>query len=855
MPTLSQLPLAVVANPSDLLPMDDNGTTYAVTVSTLLASTQPNLTLASGFLLGRVSAGAGGPEPVGLGSGLMLGQGQLTCDYTVTAKLNSPAFTGVPTAPTPPLGDTSNAIATTAFVQSTAMSPVMVPATVARIGGIKIGAGLSAKADGTTTLATTLPGVDGSALTVKSTIAGAAPRTLADMRGELIHVADLLGARPTGQDATAAMQAAIAAQKPGCAIILCEGQWNFASLTSTFAVPSGTTIKGAGENQTLITWNDTTAANLFGSTGTATNPATDIHFEDFTVTGSWATKGVASSAGQFPLLLWYVNGLTFRNICSQYSRVMGIVARTCIDVTAESCTVRYCARDGISFAECSAITVAGCTVEHCDDDGIAAHANIADPWLVRRDVVISNNRVFGSQGIKVLAGRNFSITGNVIDCCRAQGISVCTVAADSVSLEGETAAQVGTITGNIITNIINRTNIDNLNQSNPGIVISGDAARAGSLGTIPGEANTASAAVVDPYPYVDVNSNLTSVATPGSFGIVVSGNVIARTLPACNGTSTNPVSGRPFAAYSDYGCGQMFTRNGWLNPALAESDLRGDGICISGGVVRDVLITGNVIRGMYSGLALNNAVRLENILFRGNEVVDCFAWGVLINTSATLRAYIEDNLIDLDPYLKHPNRGPNGTWLANGGPTGVHGQIGSGVFVRRNTFRNLCRDGSQTSDAPAAGWLFEGNVVEADPAVAGFSTANKGVGYLRSAGGTLLCQVDSDPGSATFGQVLTAPAVAAPAQPTSGKWLVGHAVRNDAPALSGGMVNLGWVRLTTGMPLKPSTVAVSVTAPAPSRFTVRTCPSDGPAASVIATAEAALTSATLLVGAIAPLAE
>jgi hypothetical protein len=731
----------------------------------------------------------------------VLQQGQLTADTTVVAGLNSPAFTGTPTAPTPPAGDSSNAVATTAFVQGTAVRALLPPATVATLGGIKIGAGLTAQTDGTTALAATLPGVDGSAVTVRSTIAGAAPRTLADMRGEYIQVADLLGARPTGQDATAAMQAAlaIAAAKPGCTIVLCEGQWNFASMTSTFAVPSGTTIKGAGANQTLITWNDTTTANLFGSTGTSASPATDIHFEDFMVTGSWATNGVASTAGQYPLLLGYVNGLTFRNVCSQYSRVMGIVARSCVDVTAENCTVRYCARDGISFAECAAITVAGCTVEHCDDDGITAHANIYDPWLVRRNVVISGNRVFGSQGIKVLAGRNFSITGNVIDCCRAQGISVCTVAADNVSTEGETAAQVGSITGNIITNTINRQNIDGLNKTNPGIIISGDAARAGSLGTIPGEASTASASVIDPYPYVDVNSNQSSTATPGSFGIIVSGNVIARTLPACNSSSTNPATGRPFAAFTDYGFGQMFTRNGWLNPTLAESDLRGDAISISGGVVRDVLITGNVIRGMYSGLALNNAVRLENIVFRGNEVVDCYGWGVLINTSGTLRAYIEDNLIDLDPYMKHPNRGPHGTWLAvGGGPDGIHGQTGSGVFVRRNIFRNLCRDSTQASDQLAAGWLFEGNIIEADPAGVGFSTASKGVGYLRNGGGTLLCQVDSDPGSATFGQVLNAPAVAAPAQPANGKWVVGHVVRNDAPAVAGGVVNLGWVRLTTG---------------------------------------------------------
>jgi len=178
--------------------------------------------------------------------------------------------------------------------------------------------------------------------------------------------------------------------------------------------------------------------------------------------------------------------------------------------------------------------------------------------------------------------------------------------------------------------------------------------------------------------------------------------------------------------------------------------------------------------------------------------VDCLSYGVLVNTGATLRAYVEDNLFDLDPYFKHPNRGTNGTWLALSDPTGVKATLGSGVFVRRNTFRNLCRDSDKATDTLAPGWLFDGNIIEADPVATGFSTANKGVGYLRSGGGTLLCQTDSDPTSATFGKILTSPTTAAIAQPAAGKWVIGHQVRNSTPAVAGGLVNLGWTRLTTG---------------------------------------------------------
>ncbi len=799
MPTLQQLPLAVVANPADTTLLDQDGNSFAVTVQTLLASTQPQLTLASGTLLGRVSIGPGGPEPVAVGHGLAISAGQLTADTTVVSSLVSPAFTGTPTAPTPLASDNSTKLATTAFVQSHVVPFTLPPATAAALGGIKVGSGLSIAPDGTTALNTTLPPVDASNALVTASLAGALPRRLADQRGETINVADLLGAKPTGQDASAAIveAMAIAAAIPGSTIVLCQGKWNFASLTSGLLVPTSTTIKGAGQGQTQITWNDTGAFSLFNSSGTSANRVSNIHFEDFTVTGTWATNGNSVGNGQYPFILWYVDTLSFRNVCSQYSRVMGMAARNSTDITAQDCTVRYCGRDGINFADCARVTVSDCTVEHCDDDGIAAHSNIFDPWLVRRNIVVSNNRLFDCQGIKVLAARSFTIVGNVIDCCRTQGICVTTVAADGVSVEGETGTAVGSITGNIIVNIINRLNIDGLNQGNQGIIISGDAARPGNLGTIPGEANTAAGTVVDPYPYFDVDSNQVATATPGSYGIVIAGNFIGRTLPACNGSSINPVTGTPYNSWTDYGFGQMFLRSGLASPSLAENDLRGDAIAISGGVVRDVLITGNVIRGMVSGLALYGATRLENITFRGNKVIDCFAWGVLINTGATLRAYIEDNLFDLDPFFKHPNRGSHGTWLAASEPTGVRAQQGSGVFVRRNTFRNMCRDSNQASDTVTPGWLFDGNIIEADPSVTGFSTANKGVGTMRTGAGTLLCQTDSDPGSATFGTILTSPIPATTAQPGSGKWLVGHFVRNSLPTIAGGLVSLGWTRLST----------------------------------------------------------
>lgn len=116
MPTLSQLSQAVTVGDTDEVLLEQGGNACVVPVATLLASTQPRLTLAPGALLGRVGIGAGQPEPVGIGPGLQMQAGAVAADMTVLATLESPVLAGTPTAPTPPPGDASQAIATTEFV-------------------------------------------------------------------------------------------------------------------------------------------------------------------------------------------------------------------------------------------------------------------------------------------------------------------------------------------------------------------------------------------------------------------------------------------------------------------------------------------------------------------------------------------------------------------------------------------------------------------------------------------------------------------------------------------------------------------------------------------------------------------
>ncbi len=77
MPTIQQLPPATQASGADELPISQNGVTRSVSVGDLLAGTQPVVSLGTGQLLGRVSLGPGGPEPVTLGTGVAVAESAL----------------------------------------------------------------------------------------------------------------------------------------------------------------------------------------------------------------------------------------------------------------------------------------------------------------------------------------------------------------------------------------------------------------------------------------------------------------------------------------------------------------------------------------------------------------------------------------------------------------------------------------------------------------------------------------------------------------------------------------------------------------------------------------------------------
>ena len=622
-------------------------------------------------------------------------------------------------------------------------------------------------------------------------------RTFAARLSDIYNIADH-GAMGDAVSDDIAMNKAIAyaTANPGTHILIPDGSWNFAvSAANGFQIPSFTTVEGEDQAATILTWNDTagdylfTAASNTGSTRTA-----DIAFQEFTVKGTWGTAAGGMSAyalANAPFIPSGVDGLTFFHVTSEYSRGFGISARNSTAVTVHDSHTRYTDSDAINLSQCSDVSVDNNHIEHTDDDAISVHSDIYDTLGVRRNIDITGNHIIDAQGIDVLAARQANISDNTLDSVRQSAISVTTTQPGSAATEGNSADEAILITGNKVTNLLNRQNIDNVNQGASAIIVNGISARAGGYGAAPGEAVAGTAKVVDPYPEFMGNSQSSTVAVSGGHAIVVEGNLIARTLPASNGSDPR------YKSWTDFRQGTITSRLGPQNPTLAESDMQGACVALTGGNLRDVLIQGNDCHGMSDGLTVTGDANSHyaDIVYRGNNDVDYTGHGILVNTGGRLGLLAEDNLFDGDPFQKSPARGANGTWANTGGPSGLYRQSGSGVVFRRNTLLNLAMDTNTSTTDPASGYLFEANTDEGDPLnVNSFQTTNKGIGYVHN-GGFRQVQLDSDPASATYDTILSVPVPAASSMPTTGKWVQGAYVANATPGATGPS---GWLRLTTG---------------------------------------------------------
>jgi hypothetical protein len=548
-------------------------------------------------------------------------------------------------------------------------------------------------------------------------------------------------------------------------------------ITGALTLPGNIRISGGGIEATRLKWSETD--NCFDRPVSGSTIWERIAIEDLTIEGTRATT--TASSGKLPINIYKTNHVRIERVRLEDCRYFGIVVRQSNFVSVTNCHLWQISRDAISCSTCVYVNISDNTIDHCDDDAITAHSFDSEGSKIWRSVIVSDNRISDAQGITLLGGNRVAVTGNQIERCRLRGIFVGLNAP-----EGYSSPHSITITGNSVTDIFNRQTIDGLSNAGDYIVIGG-ARQAGGLAAIPGEPDGTGAFV---SLYDNLQNNGASVALSGAAHIVISGNVVGRTLPIG-------------VAYSSYGRGQMFTRNGYIDPTItAEILTAGAGVRLST-ALRDAAITGNVIKGVGAGVSFTGGTNTsyQNIIISNNTFSDLSLGGIVCGAAATKgrTIIVSGNVFDGDPFHTHPNRGGGGTWLADGSLRALWVQNATGFVIKGNTFKNFCVISDVLLSAGDNKAVFLDNIAECDPVAQGFSTSNRGIGNIPRGGRKVIFRiVDCNPASASYGTIRNNCEVDRNTAPTTGTYVVGHFVQNNAPTISTGKVLQGWLRITTG---------------------------------------------------------
>lgn len=649
----------------------------------------------------------------------------------------------------------------------------------------------------------TISGADISAATAAAVLTGAALRTIAARCSDRITFSDYEGVDPTGARdnsslITKALGDARAQNKP---LYFPSGNWGYAN---PVMIQQGDVVLGDGPDTRFVYIGNATSSNderIFATPAITQSIAQPENgrptiFADFRVSGPWNGTNITTQI-MTPLIqvqgLWAVE---FRNLVGEFSCNVGFMASFCSSVRFVGCRMEHCARDALNASGSSFIQAILNQIHHCDDSCISAQANTTQVWGIVSNAIIAMNTISDTPGIMMQGAKRTVIQSNVIERPRQYGIKVAFVGANQQ--EGETPPLAVRISGNVITDVINRQDIDGLDTEASYIAVGSLSPQSGVAAAIPGNPIAGTGIVVLPYSYFNVQKTSGADLTtpvPAAWHVAVSGNTCMRTTdPGANGIP-----------YSSLGYGQMFTRNGWLNPTLdATALLQGAGVNVfsyNGGAseMRYLRISDNKLHGMLKSVVFSQGMAVVGGEIAGNECVDfSMAAFVLPSPALPMRVRFVDNAVDGDPFFERRGEGATqGTWVSGTNtPSAIIPNGCSGITYERNSHRNIYQVAYGGFPASA---LVRGNTLHCMPAATGYSTDNEGIAVVPySSPGYAYVIETCDPTSASFGTIQNGPVLFATAMPGSGTFVKGQFVWNEAPSVNSGQIVLGWMRLTTG---------------------------------------------------------
>jgi hypothetical protein len=184
MPTIDQLAPATAASDTDELLASQSGVARKVTRAQIVSGLQPMLTVPSGKLVGRSSAGVGGPEPISIGANLTLSGGILSAAATPFTIAGLP--TGTPPGATDlvPLAQGGGNVVTSVAQLTAGMQPVISQPTGTLLGRASTGVG----APETITLGANLS-LSGHTLSASGFTIAALPAGVAPSASDLVPLA------------------------------------------------------------------------------------------------------------------------------------------------------------------------------------------------------------------------------------------------------------------------------------------------------------------------------------------------------------------------------------------------------------------------------------------------------------------------------------------------------------------------------------------------------------------------------------------------------------------------------------------------------------------------------------------
>lgn len=542
-----------------------------------------------------------------------------------------------------------------------------------------------------------------------------------------------------------------------------------------------------------------------GSDGYAVLKTDTTQSGDISVYGvilhGYADRNPVLTSGLRGCQLQCTGRLTLEKVKAKYVRNMGLTGKGAVAV-ARDCEVEYSLRDAINLTGSKRVLVDGCRIYSAGDDAIAVHVEASPSATYTLDfgATVVNNDMRMCQGIKVLGAQKTIVSANRGDLLKGYGIYV---APDTGYSEGIASIADVVITDNILTNIVNPA-IFGGTDILYGIYVAG-LAQLGSgglnaAGKLPGE--FASGAWLDPagldrYAGGAVGSE--SAATTGSAPaagakrIKVRSNILSQAYP-------------DVAAISDLGFGDGWHTSGSDDPA-ASFRYSGDGVRI-GNNISEIEVSDNTISGWAVGISLSqwpNAAdlsRWRGVWIRGNAISNAKNAGDFTQGqggTAMIDFVVEDNDINLDPYLADADRAADGAWNNTSTSNCRAWMLNNtrGIVLRRNRYANT----KQAVFPGNAQYSHTEPTYRVEIKTASTLSGQRGVDNIADiADGTLLRSIEN-PQSSDYGLyqgVWDYRAQRSAAIPSAGWWPVGAFVGAITPTVGAGKVLTGWARLTTG---------------------------------------------------------